>query len=119
MTCSPRRSDMSGARAARMLVASLATVLALPAAAASPTAERQGQLSRLVRQDCGSCHGLTLKGGLGKSLLPDALTPLSTEQIADVILEGMPGTPMPPWKSELGRDEALWIAARLKEGFPP
>lgn len=81
--------------------------------------QRQHQLVRLVRQDCGSCHGLTLRGGLGKSLQPEDLQPLSVEQVAAVILEGMPGTPMPPWKGELRREEAFWIAARLKEGFPP
>ena len=35
--------------------------------------ERTAALSYLVRQDCGSCHGMTLKGGLGQSLRPAAL----------------------------------------------
>ena len=30
-------------------------------------------LKRLVHQDCGSCHGLTLKGGLGPDLRPQNL----------------------------------------------
>lgn len=34
---------------------------------------RQKQLIHLLKQDCGSCHGLTLKGGLGPALLPDVL----------------------------------------------
>jgi cytochrome c55X len=76
-------------------------------------------LKRLVRQDCGSCHGLTLKGGLGKALLPADLAPRSATEIADIIMDGLPGTPMPPWKGLLTREEAEWIAVRLKEGFPP
>ena len=35
---------------------------------ASPDAARRAELVTLVRQDCGSCHGLTLKGGLGPAL---------------------------------------------------
>lgn len=112
--CSPRRNEV-----ARTILALAAAVAHAMPAAAEPALSRQGELVRLVRQDCGSCHGLTLKGGLGKALLPADLAPLSTEQIADVILEGMAGTPMPPWKSLIQRDEAEWIAARLKEGFPP
>ena len=88
----------------------------------APTVQAQmdrEKLKNLVRQDCGSCHGLTLKGGLGPALLPDALAGRDIETLAAIILDGLPGTPMPPWKSELSRDDALWIATRLKEGFPP
>ena len=100
------------------IAAALAMAAVTMAAAPAVDPSRAAELEHMVVQDCGSCHGLTLKGGLGKSLLPDDLQPLSTEQIADVILEGMAGTPMPPWKGLVQRDEALWIAARLKEGFP-
>lgn len=96
---------------------SLAAVLVSHAASAT-SMSRQVELTRLVRQDCGSCHGMTLQGGLGKSLLPGDIAALDTAQIRDVILEGMPGTPMPPWKSLLSRDDAAWIADQLKRGFP-
>lgn len=79
---------------------------------------RTGELLILVRHDCGSCHGLTLKGGLGPPLLPETLNGRDEEGIAEVILSGVPGTPMPPWKSELTRGEALWIAKQLIEGLP-
>ncbi len=79
---------------------------------------RSQALVRLVRHDCGSCHGLTLKGGLGKPLLPDDIAALDVSQVRDIILEGMPGTPMPPWKSLLSREDATWIAEQLKKGFP-
>lgn len=95
----------------------LALLVGAPAAAQVPGEARQAQLVRMVRQDCGSCHGMTLKGGLGKPLLPGDLAAMDETQIRDVILEGMPGTPMPPWKSLITRDDAQWIAERLKKGF--
>lgn len=30
--------------------------------------EREKELETLLYQDCGSCHGMTLKGGLGPAL---------------------------------------------------
>ncbi|MGO9545596.1 MAG: c-type cytochrome [Rhodomicrobium sp.] len=79
---------------------------------------REDKLKGMVRQDCGSCHGMTLKGGLGKPLLPETLASLEAPAIAAVILEGIPGTPMPPWRGILSEEDALWIATKLKEGFP-
>jgi cytochrome c55X len=77
---------------------------------------RQTELTRLLTQDCGSCHGLTLKGGLGPALTPQALTGKSPEWLREVILEGRPGTPMPPWKPFLSREEAGWIVQQLLRG---
>ena len=54
-----------------------AVVSALASAAdarpAAPDPERARELVHIVRQDCGSCHGLTLKGGLGPALTAEAL----------------------------------------------
>lgn len=91
-------------------------LLAGLAAAAEPPAERQDELLYRLRQDCGSCHGMTLKGGLGRPLLPDALAGAEAEALAEVILDGIPGTPMPPWRGQLSEAEALWIARALKQG---
>ena len=79
---------------------------------------RESQLTHLVRQDCGSCHGMTLKGGLGGPLLPESLVDLESESIASIILGGVPGKPMPPWQGQLSQEDALWIAENLKKGFP-
>lgn len=87
-------------------------------AAATLGEKRQAELTYLVRQDCGSCHGMTLKGGLGGPLLPENLAGADSESIASIILEGVPGKPMPPWTGQLTREEAVWIAGKLKEGFP-
>ena len=94
----------------------LVAVTAVPATADEPSAPERSRLSHLVRHDCGSCHGMTLKGGLGGPLLPANLEGASTEGLAEVILDGIPDTPMPPWRSLLSESDALWIARALKEG---
>jgi cytochrome c55X len=86
---------------------------AVASAAAEPLPARQEQLKEMVAQDCGSCHGMTLKGGLGSPLLPEILSQYSVEGVIETILEGRSGTPMPPWKSMLSRDDAAWIARYL------
>jgi cytochrome c55X len=107
----------------RNLLPLLVLLLTAPALAAEPTAEpdaaRQHALRYMVRQDCGSCHGMTLKGGLGSPLLPDRLDGADPAALADIILNGIPGTPMPPWQNLLTAGEALWIAGELKKGLPP
>jgi len=94
----------------------IAVATASATAAAEPAAHRQTELIYRLRQDCGSCHGMTLKGGLGPSLLPAAIGNRSDEVLTNVILHGVPGTPMPPWDFEISRDEATWLVHRLKEG---
>jgi cytochrome c55X len=86
-------------------------------ARAEPPAARQDELLYRLRQDCGSCHGMTLKGGLGPALLPDALAAHSEDDLAAVIVNGVPGTPMPPWDFEISGDEARWLARQLKQGL--
>jgi plastocyanin len=81
------------------------------------TSERQAELEYLLKQDCGSCHGMTLKGGLGPSLLPERLGKFNVEDLVAVILHGRPGTPMPPWKGILDSDDAHWLATYLKAGL--
>ena len=89
----------------------------LALATAAPLApERQSELSVLLDQDCGSCHGLTRKGGLGSALLPDNIAHFTDDALIEIILEGVPGTPMPPWSRFLSREDAAWIVERLRQG---
>jgi cytochrome c55X len=83
---------------------------------ADPTPARQAELQHLLVQDCGSCHGLTLKGGLGPALTPAGLTGKSPVMLRTVILHGRPGTPMPAWQPFLTAAEADWLVARLLDG---
>ncbi len=77
---------------------------------------RQSELSNLLIQDCGSCHGLKLKGGLGPALLPGTLSGMSVTTLSSIILHGRPGTAMPPWRELLSPAEARWMANRLLQG---
>lgn len=102
----------------RILLLGLTLSFCLSAAAQQPIAARQRELIRLVRQDCGSCHGMTLKGGLGSPLLPENLRDKPADSLVAVVLQGRPGTPMSAWKSILEENEAQWIIAELIKGFP-
>ncbi|MDX1605336.1 MAG: cytochrome c [Candidatus Competibacterales bacterium] len=98
----------------------LALGLVLPptlALADPPTPERQQALVHLVRHDCGSCHGLSLNGGLGPALTPEALRDRPPRVLIDSILRGRPGTAMPPWQGLLTEAEVSWIVERLREGL--
>jgi cytochrome c55X len=86
--------------------------------AGPPASERQGDLLHLLKHDCGSCHGLTMKGGLGPPLLPETLDGKGDQGLVEIILDGVPGTPMPPWRDELSRDEAAWMVQNLRKGLP-
>jgi cytochrome c55X len=97
----------------------LALLIVVDPAGAGEVRLDPAKLAELVRQDCGSCHGLTLKGGLGKPLTPDNLERWSREQLAYIILDGVPGTPMPGWRPLLDEAEAQWIADALRQGTLP
>ncbi|OGT20841.1 MAG: cytochrome C55X precursor NirC [Gammaproteobacteria bacterium RBG_16_57_12] len=84
----------------------------------SLTPARQKELIYLLRQDCGSCHGLTLEGGLGPTLLPKDLADKSEEWLREVILNGIPETAMPPWRSLLAEPEVDWLVKMMKRGVP-
>jgi cytochrome c55X len=86
------------------------------AAQADITPARQQQLLYLLRQDCGSCHGMTLQGGLGPALTPQALSGKSSDMLRAVILHGRPGTPMAPWQPFMSEPEAAWLVQQLLEG---
>ena len=86
--------------------------------ATKPAAQRAAQLTYMVRQDCGSCHGMTLAGGLGPALLPAALKGKPVAYLKHVILNGNKDTAMPGWSRLLSEPDAEWIAERLLTGFP-
>ena len=85
----------------------------------APEAERARELIHIVRQDCGSCHGLTLAGGLGPALTPDVLADRPFEGLVATVVSGRPGTPMPPFLGIVSEPEAEWIVDQLMRGFPP
>lgn len=99
--------------------AAAAALLLAGLQAGSLAPERQAELLHRLKHDCGSCHGMTLNGGLGPSLRPEALAGKDEEALAAIVRNGVPGTPMPPWAGEISAAEAAWLVARLKEGIAP
>ncbi|MDU8927188.1 cytochrome c [Alisedimentitalea sp. MJ-SS2] len=95
------------------LILSLAPFLPVSAMADQPDAKA---LQRLVHQDCGSCHGLRLKGGLGPDLRVESIEHYDVEGLRMVILDGIEGTAMPPWRPLMSEEEATWIANYLLKG---
>jgi len=92
-------------------------LLPLALAADQPSPQRQEALIQFLKQDCGSCHGMTLQGGLGPALLPEALAAKPDDVLVTTVLKGRPGTAMPPWESFLNRDEAAWLVTQLRAGL--
>lgn len=77
---------------------------------------RQDELRYLLHQDCGSCHGMTLKGGLGPSLLPEALAGKPDEYLHRVISDGVPAKAMPPWNTILSPEDIDYLVYLLTRG---
>ncbi len=95
----------------------LSLLITLPLQAQDlPGSERRQELRELLIQDCGSCHGLTLRGGLGSDLSPASMRGKSVEYLSGVILDGRPGTAMPAWRPLLSDAEARWLAEILISG---
>ena len=78
---------------------------------------RQQELIHLLKQDCGSCHGMTLKGGLGPALLPENLADKPDYILVGVIRFGRETLAMPAWDGILNTAEIEWLVAQLKEGI--
>ena len=98
----------------RALVFLALCALTVSATAEAVTAQRQTELRSLVHQDCGSCHGMRLTGGLGPALTPEALQGKNHKFLFTTIRAGRPGTPMPPWQPLLTDQEINWIVNYLK-----
>ena len=79
-------------------------------------AARQAELLYLLKHDCGSCHGMTRKGGLGPPLLPESLNDKPQQLMVITVLDGRPGTPMPPWRGELTEQDAQWLVEAMRSG---
>lgn len=104
------------------IVAALATaVFALLATTGvasddGPAPARQRELVHLLRQDCGSCHGLALTGGLGPALTPEALRQRPYDGLVAAIVRGLAGSAMPSWRRFITEVEARWLVDRMLAG---
>ena len=84
------------------------------AAAETPSDQRQQELMHLLLADCGSCHGMTMKGGLGPPLQQADLAGKPDEYLFIAIRDGLAGTPMPPWHQFLSDAEIRWMIDVLR-----
>ena len=100
-------------------LAALMLAFALPVQAGEVAPARAEELRHMVRQDCGSCHGLRLTGGLGSPITAQALAGRDPDDLAALILDGLPGSAMPGWRPLLTEDEARWIADYLLQKEMP
>lgn len=92
----------------------LYTTISMAGVADEISFNRQDELRNLLNHDCGACHGLTLKGGLGPALLPETLAGKPDDALVATILDGRPGTAMPPWRPFITQDEARWLIGVLR-----
>ena len=106
-------------RQPRAVAACLLAGILSQAASAETPASRQAELEHMLRHDCGSCHGMTLKGGLGPPLTEDALRDKPKEYIEWTIRNGHPGTPMPPWEGILSDEDINYLVELLKTQTKP
>ncbi len=107
---------LAAAAAAAPLPGAEGSARVAAAGAADPDPARQRELLVLLKQDCGSCHGMRLTGGLGPALTPEALRTKPAESLAATIYFGRTGTAMPPWRPFLSEAEARWLVARMIDG---
>jgi cytochrome c55X len=101
------------------LAATAIAATAIAAETPAPAPVRQAELFRLLRDDCGACHGMTLQGGLGSPLTAAALADKPLDGLVATVLQGRPGTAMPPWQPFMTQDEARWLIERLQSGHVP
>lgn len=79
--------------------------------------ETRREIGGVYQQNCASCHGRELQGGLASSLL-DAKWEFgdgSDESIARVIREGIPDTDMIAWRDELSEAEIRALVVFMRE----
>lgn len=106
-----------------LMLLACALLFASEAAPASPVAPpdaaRHQALLHLLREDCGACHGLTRQGGLGSPLTAAALAGKPADSLVATILDGRPGTAMPPWRPFISEQEARWLVECLQQDTLP
>ena len=75
-------------------------------------ASEVGSGRKLFEKSCGACHGENAQGGRGPSLTGEMRHGASDEEILHNILNGIPGTGMPPFP--MPDEEARAIVAYLR-----
>ncbi len=92
----------------------------IPAPAPSPApppAVATVAADELYAGKCAVCHGDKRQGvsGLAPELSPDSLERLDHAEIRDILLNGRPGTAMPPFKAALSQEEIDALVRLIKD----
>ena len=97
----------------------LTGISTLADASPSPSASLPGDPNNgqtVYQQNCTSCHGTSLEGGVGPQLnpiakLPGVSNPLDPQFLITTITDGRPGTAMPAWQGKLSDTQIKDLAA--------
>ncbi len=63
-------------------------------------------VEKMFEKECQGCHGPNHEGGVGADLRPDKLEKKNAYTMAEVILNGRPGTAMPPFANKMTKADA-------------
>ncbi len=76
--------------------------------------------SELYAISCAGCHGANRQGvsELGDALIPEHLADDSDAEVRDIILNGIPGTPMPGFEGRLSSEEIDALLQLIKYTLP-
>ena len=63
-------------------------------------------VEKMFEKECQGCHGPNHEGGVGADLRPAKLEKKNAYTLAEVILDGRPGTAMPPFAEKMNQADA-------------
>lgn len=62
------------------------------------------EVRKLFLDNCSGCHGANREGALGPALIAERLANISDDELKNKIINGVPGSAMPPWKGTLSEE---------------
>ena len=95
-------------------------MLSTVAAATMVTGAAAFDAEAVFERECQGCHGPKHQGGVGSDIRPAVVKPKNAQMLAEVILNGRPGTAMPPFKKgesigyEFSKNEAAAMVDYLQ-----
>ncbi|WP_457745219.1 cytochrome D1 domain-containing protein [Sulfurimonas sp.] len=63
-------------------------------------------VKKVFVKECQGCHGTNHQGGVGADLRPASLAKKNSYTLAEIILNGVPGTAMPSWNNTFNKADA-------------
>jgi len=63
-------------------------------------------VEKVFEKECQGCHGPNHEGGVGSDLRPKVISKKNAYMLAETILNGRPGTAMPPFKDKFTKADA-------------